>query len=116
MKHLATHVKGFLVVELSKGQMVEDVQLAVLGAAPVAFYGRTGGSVPLPGEVVAAIERLIRSLDAAGDPDWGPDPVGLLELPLESTIVADEQEADPDPFSLIDDGAWWLREHEVMAR
>jgi len=116
LKHLATHVKGFLVVELSKGQMVEDVQLAVLGAAPVAFYGRTGGSVPLPGEVVAAIERLIRSLDAAADPDWGPDPVGLLELPLESTIVADEQEADPDPFSLIDDGAWWLREHEVMAR
>lgn len=116
LRRLASHAKGFLVVELSMGQMVEDVQLAVLGAAPVAFFGRTGGSVATPGEVVAAIERLGRTLDADGDPEWGPDPVGLLEQPLEAAASVDEQEADPDPFSLIDDGAWWALEHQVAAR
>jgi 2-oxoglutarate ferredoxin oxidoreductase subunit alpha len=116
LRRLATHVKGFLVVELSMGQMVEDVQLAVLGAAPVAFHGRTGGSVPTPGEIVAALERLARSLDAGGDPEWGPDPVGLLERPFEAAVWVDERDADADPLSLIDEGAWWLREHEVMAR
>ena len=81
LRRLATRAQGFLVVELSMGQMVEDVQLAVLGAAPVAFHGRTGGSVATPGEVVEAIERLVRTVGVGDDPDWGPDPVGLLELP-----------------------------------
>jgi 2-oxoglutarate ferredoxin oxidoreductase subunit alpha len=51
-------VRGFLVVELSAGQMVEDVRLAVEGRAPVLFEGRMGGVVPTPGEVVDAIRRL----------------------------------------------------------
>jgi 2-oxoglutarate ferredoxin oxidoreductase subunit alpha len=55
---LASRVRGFLVVELSAGQMVEDVRLAVAGQAPVAFTGRTGGMVPTPGEVVAALRQL----------------------------------------------------------
>jgi 2-oxoglutarate ferredoxin oxidoreductase subunit alpha len=55
---LAGHVRGFLVVELSAGQMVEDVRLAVEGRAPVLFEGRMGGVVPTPGEVVDAIRRL----------------------------------------------------------
>lgn len=55
---LAGRVRGFLVVELSAGQMIEDVRLAVEGRAPVAFTGRTGGMVPTPGEVVAALGRL----------------------------------------------------------
>jgi 2-oxoglutarate/2-oxoacid ferredoxin oxidoreductase subunit alpha len=114
LRALAQHVRGFLVVELSMGQMVEDVQLAVLGDAPVAFYGRTGGSVPTPGEVVAALDRLARSVGVAADPDWGPDPVGLLEAAEEPSILADEAETDPDPLSLIDEGAWWTREHEVV--
>ncbi len=42
----ASHVKHFLTVEMSLGQMVQDVRLAVNGAAPVSFYGRTGGMVP----------------------------------------------------------------------
>ena len=41
----------FLVVEMSCGQMVEDVKLAVNGAADVLFYGRTGGVVPTPTEI-----------------------------------------------------------------
>ena len=44
-----------VVVELSAGQMVEDVRLAVEGRAPVFFHGRTGGMVPTPGEVVDAV-------------------------------------------------------------
>ncbi len=50
--------RGILVVELSAGQMVEDVRLAVEGRTPVAFHGRTGGMVPTPDEVVAALRHL----------------------------------------------------------
>jgi pyruvate/2-oxoacid:ferredoxin oxidoreductase alpha subunit len=48
----AEHVERFLVVELSNGQLVEDVRLAVAGMRPVAFYGRQGGNVPSPAEIV----------------------------------------------------------------
>ncbi len=53
----ARHVQAFLVTELSAGQMVEDVRLAVDGAAPVEFYGRLGGMMLTPPEVLAQIER-----------------------------------------------------------
>ncbi len=55
---LASRTRGFLVVELSMGQMVEDVRLAVQGQAAVAFEGHAGGVVPTPGEVAEAIARL----------------------------------------------------------
>jgi 2-oxoglutarate ferredoxin oxidoreductase subunit alpha len=55
---LAERVKGLLVVELSVGQLVEDVRLAVEGRCPVHLLGRTGGVVPTPGEVLEAIEGL----------------------------------------------------------
>ena len=58
LAELAAHARGILVVELSAGQMVEDVRLAVEGRAPVAFHGRTGGMVPAPDEVLAALRRL----------------------------------------------------------
>jgi len=51
----------FLVVEMSLGQMVEDVKLAVQGRAPVLFYGRTGGSVPSVDEVVEQIKKQVVS-------------------------------------------------------
>src|SRR3972149_454200 len=54
----AERARGILVVELSAGQMVEDVRLAVEGRSPVAFHGRTGGMVPTPDEVIAALRRL----------------------------------------------------------
>ena len=47
-----------LTVEMSMGQMVEDVRLAVNGVCPVGFYGRTGGIVPTPAEVLAEIEKM----------------------------------------------------------
>jgi 2-oxoglutarate ferredoxin oxidoreductase subunit alpha len=54
---LAGKVKGFLTVEMSAGQMVEDVRLAVSGKVPVEHYGRMGGMVPSPEEVVTAMEK-----------------------------------------------------------
>lgn len=51
-------VSHFLTVEMSSGQMVEDVQLAVLGRAAVHFNGRMGGVVPTPREVLVAIQQI----------------------------------------------------------
>ncbi|HBN10227.1 MAG TPA: 3-methyl-2-oxobutanoate dehydrogenase subunit beta [Cyanobacteria bacterium UBA8530] len=55
---LAQKVKNILVVELSAGQMIEDVRLAVEGKVPVSFYGRMGGIVPTPNEVTDALKKL----------------------------------------------------------
>ena len=54
----AQKVKAMLTVEMSMGQMVEDVRLAANGACPVGFFGRTGGIVPSPAEVLAEIEKM----------------------------------------------------------
>ncbi len=54
---LAQRAEFVMSVEMSTGQMVEDVQLAVGRTKPVFFYGRTGGMVPCPEEVVVAVER-----------------------------------------------------------
>lgn len=57
----ARGVKGFLSAELNAGQMVEDVRLAVNGKAPVEHYGRQGGMLFNPDEVLAALkEKLIK--------------------------------------------------------
>lgn len=56
-----THAKGFLAVEMSAGQMVEDVRLAVNGAVPVEHYGRMGGMIPSPTDVLEALESFIGS-------------------------------------------------------
>jgi len=55
LAELAQRARAFVTVELSAGQMVEDVRLAVEGAVPVFFLGRTGGIVPTPREVVERI-------------------------------------------------------------
>lgn len=56
---LANQVKAILTVEMSAGQMVEDVRLAVNGKIPVEHYGRMGGVVPDPEEIVEALKKLI---------------------------------------------------------
>ncbi len=53
----ADRVRGFLVVEMSCGQMVEDVRLAAGGRCPVHFYGRTGGEVPTVEEILKEIKK-----------------------------------------------------------
>ena len=52
-------VKGILTVELNAGQMVEDVRLAVECKVPVEYFGRLGGIVPDPDEVVTALKEKI---------------------------------------------------------
>jgi 2-oxoglutarate ferredoxin oxidoreductase subunit alpha len=49
---------AFLVVEMNMGQMVDDVRLAVSGRRPVEFFGRAGGIIPTPAEVLGEIERI----------------------------------------------------------
>ena len=59
---LAAKVKGFMSIEMNAGQMVEDVKLAVFGSGisvPVTYYGRMGGIIPTPGEVVEALEQKL---------------------------------------------------------
>ena len=56
---LSKKVKGILTVEMSAGQMVEDVRLAVNGTIPVEHYGRFGGVIPTPEEIVEALEKQI---------------------------------------------------------
>nr|WP_321451064.1 3-methyl-2-oxobutanoate dehydrogenase subunit VorB [uncultured Carboxylicivirga sp.] len=55
--HYAGKVKGMLSVEMSAGQMVEDVRLSVEGKVRVEHYGRLGGAIHSPGEVVEALEN-----------------------------------------------------------
>ena len=58
LRKAAGHAKAFLTVEMSMGQMVDDVRLAVEGRAPVGFFGRTGGVIPKPSEVVEAVRKM----------------------------------------------------------
>ena len=54
----AKQVKGMLTVEMSLGQMVEDVKLASQFRAPTYFYGRTGGVIPTPEEILEQILKI----------------------------------------------------------
>ncbi len=57
---LASKAKSLLVVEMNAGQMLEDVRLAVNGRKPIEFYGRLGGAVPFPDEILNEILRLAK--------------------------------------------------------
>lgn len=66
---LASQAQAMLVVEMNTGQMLEDVRLAVAGRVPVDFYGRLGGMVPFPDEILAEIRRLTHEpIPLDGDP------------------------------------------------
>jgi len=51
--------RALLSVEMSLGQMVDDVKIASRGRWPVEFYGRSGGAVPQPDEVVDAVKKIL---------------------------------------------------------
>jgi 2-oxoglutarate ferredoxin oxidoreductase subunit alpha len=88
---VAQHVRAIVVVELSAGQLVEDVHLATQDRTPVFFHGRTGGMVPTPGEVLDVLRRA-----------WA------LSAPTRGPAVEDDDGAtdEPDPLGLIERGAW----------
>lgn len=56
------HPKAFLSVEMSTGQMVEDIKLACECSAPVHFFGRTGGVIPTPDEVAAKVKEILEEV------------------------------------------------------
>ncbi len=86
---LAPRLRAIVVLELSAGQLVEDVRLAVEGRVPVFFHGRTGGMIPTPGEVVDELRRA-----------WA------TTIPVDNPALADQAAGEPDPLSLIEQGAW----------
>ena len=53
----ADQVKAFISVELSMGQMIEDVRLATQCKKPVSLCNRTGGMIPSPDEVLESIRK-----------------------------------------------------------
>jgi len=61
IEKLTKQAKTFLVVEMNTGMMYDDVRLAVKGKVPVEFYGRLGGVVPLPDEILEEIRRVAAS-------------------------------------------------------
>ena len=62
--NLARRAKGFLVVEMSAGQMIEDVKLGVNGKKPVHFTGRMGGMIPDPEVIFNEIVRIVEQKEA----------------------------------------------------
>lgn len=54
------NAKNVLCVEMSMGQMIDDVKLAINCSKPVAFFGRTGGIIPKPAEVLEEIKKLAK--------------------------------------------------------
>ena len=58
ISEIAGRVKAILTVEMSLGQMVDDVKIAANGACPVIFYGRTGGMIPGVNEILGQITAL----------------------------------------------------------
>jgi len=80
LRALAPKVKAMLVVEMNSGQMLDDVLAAVQGQAPVRFYGRMGGMVPFPDEVLEQIQHLVN------------EPPTLDEDPRERWIAQMEQQ------------------------
>jgi 2-oxoglutarate ferredoxin oxidoreductase subunit alpha len=78
---LASQAKTLLVVEMNSGQMLEDVRLAVNGRTPIEFYGRMGGVVPFPDEILAEIQRVARET-----PEMVDDPVKVWLQRMEAVV------------------------------
>lgn len=60
LERAAKQAKSLLVVEMSMGQMVDDVKLAVNCSLPTHFFGHTGGIIPTPREVLAQIKTILK--------------------------------------------------------
>ena len=59
LKALAGTTKAFLSVEMNMGQMLSDVKLAIDCAKPVTHFGRTGGMIPTPDEILIHIKKAV---------------------------------------------------------
>ncbi|MCS6870273.1 MAG: 3-methyl-2-oxobutanoate dehydrogenase subunit VorB [Anaerolineae bacterium] len=61
LRALTAQAAAILVVEMNAGQMLEDVRLVVAERVPVHFYGRMGGAVPMPEEIVNALRQILQT-------------------------------------------------------
>jgi 2-oxoglutarate ferredoxin oxidoreductase subunit alpha len=80
IERLTDRVSGFLVTEMNSGQMLEDVRLAVKGRTPIEFYGRMGGVVPFPDELLREIQRIAAgplSVSSSPRDDWYERMIGV---------------------------------------
>ncbi|HUX44139.1 MAG TPA: 3-methyl-2-oxobutanoate dehydrogenase subunit VorB [Terracidiphilus sp.] len=68
-QRLAERARRFVVVEMSNGQLLEDVKLALNGARPVEFLNRMGGNVPSHEEVLEFVRGLARRESPAMEPE-----------------------------------------------
>jgi 2-oxoglutarate ferredoxin oxidoreductase subunit alpha len=93
LARLSRHLGGILTVELSSGQMVEDVRLAVEGRCPVAFHGRMGGMVPTPHEVLGALKALSGKVARTREAGHGGH-AGTRGAPHDRASVAEAAAAD----------------------
>lgn len=97
----ASNVHSVLAVELSNGQMVEDVRVSLNGRVPVEFYGRVGGNVPSVAEIKDAVAMAI----AQHHPDHAAvrPTVGAKPLSTERTehTEAGTEEKFIDLFSIV---------------
>ena len=59
INELSSHMKGILSVEMSAGQMIEDIKLSVAGKSRVEHFGRMGGIIHSPEDVVEAMKQKI---------------------------------------------------------
>ncbi len=73
-------VRGVLVVEMNAGQMLEDVRAIAKGRVPVQFTGRMGGTIPLPDDILPALDTLIASVRSRNGNK--PEPALARELNL----------------------------------
>jgi len=95
----AAALRAIVVVELSAGQMIEDVRLAVNGGPPIFFHGRTGGMVPTPRDVLQAARRA-----------WA-----LTPPTVRPRHAFDDAAGEPDPLSLLELGAWAASGHPLRS-
>lgn len=63
LNKIADKVKGFISVELSMGQMIEDIRLAINCKKPVALCNRTGGMIPSPEQVLESIKKFLSEVE-----------------------------------------------------
>ena len=71
LRRLSRRASAFGVVELSTGQLLDDVRLAAGGRAPVDFYSRTGGNVPSTDEVQSFVRTMAERYCSSGDAAHG---------------------------------------------
>ncbi len=80
---IASRVDSILVVEMNSGQMLQDVRLATAGKTSVEFYGRLGGIVPFPDEILNEIKRIATSSKRPMDGDVRKEWMTRLESVME---------------------------------